>query len=535
MTDDLKRARGYRDLLSGAESTGPYEYAGIFPTETWRQRRLAKRKFKLLRRIDGALRAMLAEGERAFFLTRGSLISFWESYFMGWALYYVARRAIVVTNRRILLLQIDRRGRPRAVRAQIAFGAVEKLTLSWLGNVTIRFRDGTSRVVAYVPKPDRVYLRDLVERLARSVPATTGSIEDLCPHCFATADRDAAACPACGGPFKSASHAAWLSFVFPGAGDLYLGHRGSAAFELFFAVILWLGVVLVAWDPALGAAEFGLGLVVVVLMHLGDAVATRAVARRGIHPAAAPGGTVRRFLLAGVIPAAFLVSSLSPLAAKRGLSPADTVVTGAAMPDRHLAAIRRAGYVEEGEEILLFYSAGASSILEDGNLLTDRRVAAYTVEQGQSFYQATPFGNIIDLQLQPWPPSPGLSALVVVPGAGDAFLLLLPVAGAQHEAFVDEVDQRWRAAREAIDEGVWYDGGPGITIDQAIVIRGLAPDEEPLAAELRWLMIWFGRERTDWSMGSPERMTPDDRLIDRFVITTQGESQTLYFDVTGHR
>ena len=48
----------------------------------------------------------------------------------------------------------------------------------------------------------------------------------------------------CGGAFKSPNKAAWLSFIFPGVGDWYLGHRGMAILELIGSSFLWLALVI---------------------------------------------------------------------------------------------------------------------------------------------------------------------------------------------------------------------------------------------------------------------------------------------------
>ena len=105
MSTVLQQARRYEDLLGAEGSDEAYAFETIFDATTWRARRHSKRKFKLLRAIDEKLRAMLFEGERVRYVTQGSSVTFWESYFLGWLMYYLNRRAIVLTDRRIIMLR----------------------------------------------------------------------------------------------------------------------------------------------------------------------------------------------------------------------------------------------------------------------------------------------------------------------------------------------------------------------------------------------------------------------------------------------
>ena len=113
MSTGVQDARSFRDLIS-VEADGSYRFSQIFSDQGWRARRRSKKTFKLLKKIDGALRAMLRDGEQAFFVSHGTVsLSFVEWYFLGWALHSLNRRAIILTNQRILLLQINWRQRPR--------------------------------------------------------------------------------------------------------------------------------------------------------------------------------------------------------------------------------------------------------------------------------------------------------------------------------------------------------------------------------------------------------------------------------------
>ncbi|CAM5195259.1 hypothetical protein [Alishewanella longhuensis] len=60
-----------------------------------------------------------------------------------------------------------------------------------------------------------------------------------------------------------------------------------------------------------------------------------------------------------------------------GLVPATEVLSGEKVPASHVEILVEQNIIESDEKIAYFYSAGLFSILEDGNLLTDRRVVSY--------------------------------------------------------------------------------------------------------------------------------------------------------------
>lgn len=525
------------DLAARDEATGPYLLRSILAADTWRQRRLARRRLAILRRIDPVLRPMLADGERVVFLTWGSFSSVWEMALGGWATQLINQRAVVVTDRRLLLLQITGRGKPRFVRAQVDYGSVQDVTTTLFGNLWIHFRDGGRQMVAGVPRADRASLVAAVNRMAQVAPVTADSgVRDLCPHCAAAADAEAGACAACGGRFKSARHAMALSFLFPGMGDLYLGHRGFAALEITVAAFFWLGILTLAFDPSLPPAGFYITVgFVVFFLHGMDAVATRHIARGGRYPAAAAERPWARYLIAALVPALVLAGSAGSVAARRGLSPAPTVIAGGDLPARHVAALRNAGYLEPDEAVVQFYSAGIGTILEDGNIQTDRRLVTYAREAGGQFYDALAYESIVDLSLVPWPQAPGLRAVRVAGDDGRWFVLLVPVADGQDTTFLRAVEQRWRAGR-AVAPGIWFDGGAGFEPDDAIVIRGATSPDEIVSAEEWWLDLWMDADDGPWEVRSRARQRLRDREVDEVVVRVDaGGEQVVYFDVTGAR
>jgi hypothetical protein len=537
MSDGPNLSGRLEDLAAREEATGPYLLRSILTVDTWRQRRLSRRKLRILRYLDPVLRPMLAEGERVVFLTWGSFSSVWEMVLGGWATQLINQRAVVLTDRRLLLLQISTRGKPRFVRAQIVYGVVREVTSTLFGNLWIHFRHGGRQMVAGVPRPDRPALEAAVGRMAQLAPAAAhGGVEDLCPHCHAVVQDDTRTCAACGGRFKSPTHAMALSFLFPGMGDVYLGHKGFAALEIAVAAFFWLAILALAFEPSLTPAGFYVGVVfVVILMHGVDAIATRSIARGGRYPAAANERPAGRYLVAALVPALVLLASAAPVAARRGLTPAPTMQAGDEVPARHVDALRDAGYLEPDEEVVHFYSAGIGTILEDGNIQTDRRLVTYAQEAGGRFFDALAYDSIVDLALVPWPQAPALRALRVVGTDGRWFVLLVPAAEGQDTTFLRAVETRWRAGR-AFTPGIWFDGGAGGEPQDAVVIRGVTSPDDIVAAEEWWLDLWIGTDEGSWDVRSRVRERVGDREVDAVVVRTDsGVEQVVYFDVTGAR
>jgi hypothetical protein len=285
MNPVMQQARRFEELLDRGPQDGPYAFSTIFDNRTWQAHRRSKLKFKLLQLIDAKLQSMLQEGERVRYVTLGCSVSFWESYLLGWVVYFLNRRAIVITTRRILLLQISSRNRPRELVAQLRYSAIARVSSTLLGYTKLHLVNGKTYVFAHVPKADRRFLQTLVKWTGQRMGQDHAGVEDLCSHCFAVVDGQPERCAACGGTFKSSVRAALLSLAFPGFGDWYLGHRVFAVFEMLAAALLWLLVLLPYREdtPPLPMRLLFAALIV-LFAHGADAMKTRHIARKGLYP-----------------------------------------------------------------------------------------------------------------------------------------------------------------------------------------------------------------------------------------------------------
>jgi hypothetical protein len=283
----MQQARSFDELLDREQQDGPYAFGTIFDNRTWQARRRSKRKFRLLQLIDAKLQSMLLPGERVRYVTQGCGVSFWESYFLSRVVYYLNRRAIVITNRRVLLVQISLRDEPRELVAQLRYDAIARVGSTLLGNTKLQLGNGATHVFAYVPKEDRRLLQSLVKWTGLRGALDRVGLEDLCSHCYAVADGQPERCASCGGAFKSSLRAALLSLAFPGFGGWYLGHRTFALLEMMSAALVWVAV-LRSKSSATTVGRLVMAGLVVLFLHGVDALTTRHIARKGLYPDRSP-------------------------------------------------------------------------------------------------------------------------------------------------------------------------------------------------------------------------------------------------------
>jgi hypothetical protein len=288
MHPSLRLVERFEELLQRRQDDTPYDYPTLFSTDGYFTRRASKRRFRLLLKIDERLREVLRPAERVRFLTSGVLYSFWESYLFGLPMYYLNRRALVVTSERLILLQIDSRQNPRELCSQVPLDAIDRVKKSFFGNTALRLLSGKSYAIAYVPRRDRNTLVQTIQSTHSSVrgQAAAAALQHLCPHCYQVLEGYPTQCGLCGGALKSSTRAGLLSLVFPGLGDIYIGHARFAIFEMIVVSLIWLGIFLP--DPqvptTLGERLVG-GVFVIAIVHGIDAIATRHVARKGHYPA----------------------------------------------------------------------------------------------------------------------------------------------------------------------------------------------------------------------------------------------------------
>jgi len=108
-----------------------------------------------------------------------------------------------------------------------------------------------------------------------------------------------------------------------------------------------------------------------------------------------------------------------------GAMPSAEVLAGDKLPNSEVRTLLSEGIIDDNEQVVYFYSAGVSSILEDGNLLTDRRVISYFTnnENELEMYELF-FAEIRNVELVQDGNFLNDSIYKVFSNEGDAWLLL---------------------------------------------------------------------------------------------------------------
>ncbi|MBW2269501.1 MAG: hypothetical protein JRH16_13080 [Deltaproteobacteria bacterium] len=288
----LSTATDPGDLANVSGGSTPYRFDSIFHAEGFGARRLKRQRFKLMKEIDSHLQNLLAEGEEVEFISWGTEFSLAEHYFMGLWAQLINRCALLCTNQRLLILQINSKRKVMDLKSQVRYQAIEKFAPGMLGALALVLRDGKKLMLTGIPRKDRKPMKALIagKLEAARADARGSGRENLCPHCGHRVVGYPDRCNRCAGPFKSGARAGWLSLVFPGLGDFYLGHRALGVVEMLGAAVAW-GIVVV--PSALAAtAEPGaytevavLGGIVFAFVHGVDCWITRRVGFKGIYPA----------------------------------------------------------------------------------------------------------------------------------------------------------------------------------------------------------------------------------------------------------
>ncbi|MGD8320292.1 MAG: hypothetical protein PVJ02_07555 [Gemmatimonadota bacterium] len=241
----VRRAKNFQDLLAIPGGDGPYVFTRMFRESDGGERRQSKRNFKLLRRVDGAIREIVEPGEKVLFLTEGRGFSFWERWVLGW------RRAVVLTDRRAIYLQLDAGRRPRPLHWQSAYGAVVRVQEGRGGKVEVGTRCGDTLELRGLRRVDRSVVMDVLRAgaKARRGTETAPGLEKLCPRCHRSIAGRPRSCPSCLRDFRRGWLSALSSMAIPGLGSYLIGYRGFAVLELAMALTLWIAYLfgLGAW------------------------------------------------------------------------------------------------------------------------------------------------------------------------------------------------------------------------------------------------------------------------------------------------
>ena len=273
---------------------GPFDLPSLFPkTKGLGIQSVIKHRVKLLNQVKGQLGTLLYPDEQVRFITRGTLNSLVEQYFMGLLSMFINRTVFLITNYRVILLNTDRKNRPKTMKWQIPFHQIQKYKNTGLLSFTALFKlkDGKKWKFVHMPRADRKlfqqYIRESMAHVEESgfeFPSFGGR-DNLCPSCCSPVESKVYECSECEETFIKPSKPAMLSAMLPCLGDFYLGHRVAGAFELYGYFMTW--VIAIGAASAGDAVGIAIAVGVLLFYHTLDTAVTYHTAKKGLIPTSA--------------------------------------------------------------------------------------------------------------------------------------------------------------------------------------------------------------------------------------------------------
>ena len=255
----------------------------MFPdVRNGRIRKRDRKRAEMLHKAEPVLQRLLNPMEVVRFATNGVRQLTWWLLTAGSMNPFANRTTLVLTDRRVLLIHTDSKQRPRMFANQLP---LDRIRATSGRNSYIFIRTGREQLMFHgVKRSEARQLKGLLE----STASKKGGWQNLCPRCFAATDGAPLSCEKCGEEFKSPKKATLRSLLLPGLGDLYLGYRKYALLEIMGVALLW-ALFLITLVPAIrakgveGVVVAGPIFALLALIHIGDALLTRAKAKTGLH------------------------------------------------------------------------------------------------------------------------------------------------------------------------------------------------------------------------------------------------------------
>jgi hypothetical protein len=282
-----------RDLINTL-GNHPYDFPEMFPDlKGMSVRGFVKKKIAVLKNVEPLLGKLLFPGEQIQFFTTGIYSSFAEQYFLGIWANLINRTAFLFTNYRIIMMNIDSKGRILQLKWHVPYDQIEKFTSGGFLSASTKFKlkDKKSFVFSSVPSKDRKYLKKYVDGMIQNIVQKGFKIpchqsrDDLCTNCFYPVKPNTWKCGNCGEEFIKPSKPALLSLCLPCLGDFYQGHRALGAVELVGYSFLWLILIMSIVAPDSKKKEDAgviVILVIIAISHVVDAALTYHMAKKGV-------------------------------------------------------------------------------------------------------------------------------------------------------------------------------------------------------------------------------------------------------------
>jgi uncharacterized protein (DUF983 family) len=278
-------------LLDGVVS---YDLEKMFPKlEGIGAKGKVRSKLKLLKKLLPDLQTALMDGETLLYVARGFVVNWWEALVASAAMaQYMNTTCVVLTDRRILLVNSKTNGKQKHFRNQLFYSEIEsvkmKKVLSRTG--TLKLKDGSKIHIGGFKGIDcklmETYIPEQLNSLPTEAPSFAKSLQYLCPKCAEAYVALRQECEGCGTIYKNAKKAAIMSLALPGLGDLYLGHRLFGTMELVGSLFEWL--ILIGFIRGISAGEavdmvfFSVWIVFMISTNVIDYFVTLEMGKKGL-------------------------------------------------------------------------------------------------------------------------------------------------------------------------------------------------------------------------------------------------------------
>ncbi|MDH3347569.1 MAG: zinc-ribbon domain-containing protein [Desulfobulbaceae bacterium] len=205
-----------------------------------------KLKVKILDAVSDTLHRMLNKDEKVMRIAKGLAYYPAELFFgNGYLTMMYNHYAIICTDRRIIFININSRVKKVThYLFQLPYNELKNVKKGWLfGRIIFNRKKGARKIFNSIKrslaKETAEYITTKINSPSTSPSKADTSLEDLCPSCFVSLQKNLIDCPKCKVDFKSPVKAALRSLLLPGLGDIYLGHKLIGTFELFGALFVW--------------------------------------------------------------------------------------------------------------------------------------------------------------------------------------------------------------------------------------------------------------------------------------------------------
>lgn len=248
-----------------------------------------RKRGELCESLAGPLERVLEEGEHVLWVAPAQQSpTLFESIGLGWWFYHLHRTALVLTDRRLVEILLDSRGKRAETRIR---------SWAWCGLKKMKYRFGTLKVIPEGGRAaswrirmrgDRKVLKSLLSKIEGKVPKISGVTDAhrwLCPECGASNEPAPDACSGCRTGFRTQRLATVLSLAFPGGGLFYVGRPVFATLDLIGETLLFLVVALaltVSSSVAEGVSAASFGVFLLFLTKLESVHLSRVLVRRTI-------------------------------------------------------------------------------------------------------------------------------------------------------------------------------------------------------------------------------------------------------------